>query len=73
MGKVGGDGMKEFIVNLALVFGGLAAIAGIVMTLSDIVPHIRDNSSHIDRAFHDTCVELRGKVVWNGRNWECLK
>lgn len=65
--------MKEIITNIVAVFLALMFVAGIVVTLSDIIPTRENNFERIEREFRAACTTVNGNATWNGRNWECLK
>lgn len=59
---------------------GLAFAIGIVISATLIVAaldHLGVDASRkqnpTESSYRAACSQVKGTVVWNGRNWECLK
>ena len=61
---------RELFLGLTIVFAISVFMSLIVVRLT---PQREEQQSRTETNFRETCAEVNGRAVWNGRNWECLK
>lgn len=49
------------------------ALVGVVIAGSTFLKTAEGRYEQLHREFKETCLDVGGKAVWNGRYWECLK
>lgn len=62
--------LREFVQAVLLTLAVLCVVAVVVFYS---VGAGLDRHSQRESQYRAACEEAKGKVVWNGRHWECLK
>lgn len=60
--------MKDMVVS---IIGGFLLLLTILV-IGGLFVSVMRNFSEVER-FRQECVQVNGKPVYNGRNWECLR
>ena len=65
--------LREAVITIWWILVLLCCVVGIVVGLSAVMPPREVRLSQTEVDFHSACVAVKGRAVWNGRHWECLK
>jgi len=63
--------VKEALLQLIGIAMVLAAAAGLVYVLADLVP--QKAVSVTETNFRAACASAKGTTVWTGKSWDCIK
>jgi hypothetical protein len=65
--------LREAVITIWWILVLLCCVVGIVVGLSAVMPPREVRLSQTEVDFHSACAAVKGRAVWNGRHWECLK
>lgn len=68
--------IRELLLELVAVFVALVVVGGggaIVVSFAESMLPLEGRKSQTEINFRSACAEVKGRTVWNGRNWECIK